>query len=145
MERLQKVVTQFEQITGEKIVIHETFRSQDRQDELYSIGRTKPGMEVTKTKESLHSLGLAVDVIGDRDPQKKGIQDPYGINWKLFGQLVDYAGLNWGGKWGDKVHVELKGPYAKSELFEIAKTQGLLYTWLKLEEYFEAVSEGNKT
>ena len=145
LTRLNKVAKQFFDITGEKIVIHETYRTPERQKELYDMGRDKPGIQVTSTKHSLHTLGLAIDVVGDREPDKRGIQDPYAINWKLFGQLVDYAGLQWGGKWGDKVHVELKGPYSKTELFDMANNDGIIYTWLKLEEFFIASGKDNES
>lgn len=45
-----------------KMLIKESYRSQARQDELYSRGRTKPGSIVTWTRSSNHTRRLAVDV-----------------------------------------------------------------------------------
>ena len=47
---------------GHPIIIVETFRTQDRQDELYAQGRTTPGARVTWTLSSRHAEGRAVDV-----------------------------------------------------------------------------------
>lgn len=45
------------------ILVIEGLRTQERQDDLYSQGRTKPGPIVTWTKTSKHIEGKAVDVV----------------------------------------------------------------------------------
>jgi D-alanyl-D-alanine dipeptidase len=47
---------------GREIFVTEGFRTQQRQDYLYSLGRTQPGKIVTWTKESLHEKGKAIDI-----------------------------------------------------------------------------------
>lgn len=47
---------------GHPIRVVETFRTQNRQDDLYAQGRTEPGARVTWTRTSLHTDGRAVDV-----------------------------------------------------------------------------------
>lgn len=50
---------------GLNVEIFEGWRSPERQAELYSQGRTKPGKIVTKASPffSLHNFGLAIDVV----------------------------------------------------------------------------------
>ena len=45
------------------ILVIEGLRTQERQDDLYAQGRTKPGPIVTWTKDSKHIHGNAVDVV----------------------------------------------------------------------------------
>lgn len=77
-------------------VVIETYRSQTRQDYLYSIGRTrgKKGEIRTKTRNSKHSTRLAADVV----PRRNGKID---WNWKdgfdQWGEIAKKHGLFWGG------------------------------------------------
>ena len=50
---------------GLKVRITETYRSQERQNELYAQGRTKPGQIVTWTKNSRHKSRRAWDICQD--------------------------------------------------------------------------------
>jgi peptidoglycan L-alanyl-D-glutamate endopeptidase CwlK len=45
------------------ILVIEGLRTQERQDDLYAQGRTKPGKVITWTKNSKHIDGKAVDVV----------------------------------------------------------------------------------
>ena len=45
-----------------KLIIAESIRSQERQDYLYSLGRTLPGGKVTWVQQSNHQDGRALDV-----------------------------------------------------------------------------------
>jgi len=47
---------------GVEIFLTETFRPQERQNELFAQGRTAPGKIVTWTKNSMHTKKLAVDI-----------------------------------------------------------------------------------
>jgi len=49
-------------LLGHPIKVVETYRTQERQDGLYAKGRTAPGAQVTWTRTSKHTEGLAVDV-----------------------------------------------------------------------------------
>jgi hypothetical protein len=127
---------EFKTATGHSIIIHETFRTPERQEYLYAQGRTEGKDVVTNSKKSIHQLGLAVDVVGDMSP-RPGIQGPYEIDWSKFGAIVISKGMVWGGKWGDSVHVEMRGQFTEAQLFEMAEKNGILWVWSKLESYYE--------
>lgn len=57
-----------EEIKAEGInpLVVETYRSQARQNHLYSQGRTMPGVKVTWTESSIHTKRNAVDVVPQR-------------------------------------------------------------------------------
>jgi len=135
---IHKLQTDFFSQTGHKLVILETYRDQDRQDDLYKQGRDTAGQIVTHATRTIHSLGLAVDLIGDTDPYKTGIQGPYAIDFKKLGIMcLQYSGIIWGGNWQDYGHIEMRGPYKSTkQIFEIVDKKGLLYVWSKLEEYY---------
>lgn len=61
--------------------ITEAYRSQERQNQLYAQGRTKPGPVVTWTKNSNHTKRLAVDVypINCTYAQISSVARKYGI------------------------------------------------------------------
>lgn len=106
-EKVKLVIAEFKQQTGHDVFVFETFRDPRRQRYLYAQGRTRPGRIITsKETESMHVVGLAVDIIGDKDPNKPGLQDPYGLDWPLFAAIVKKHGLKSGGAWGDWVHIE---------------------------------------
>ena len=44
------------------IFVTEAYRTQERQNYLYSLGRTISGRKVTRTTSSNHTKGIAVDV-----------------------------------------------------------------------------------
>jgi hypothetical protein len=48
---------------GYDIGVSETWRPKERQEYLYSLGRTRPGNIVTWTKNSRHTLGNAIDIL----------------------------------------------------------------------------------
>jgi len=90
-----------------------THRTNKEQEELYSIGRTKPGKKVTNAKagQSKHNLmpSMAFDV---------AFKNPGGsLNWdvKLFKMLADILkqvepAIVWGGGWSkfrDNPHYEI--------------------------------------
>ncbi len=64
-QRLTRVIERMKQEYGHDVGIVETVRSQERQDQLYEQGRTRPGNVVTWTRDSAHTHGDAVDVIID--------------------------------------------------------------------------------
>lgn len=94
------------------ILVIEGVRTQERQDDLYAQGRTKPGPIVTWTKDSKHLRGLAVDVV-----KLKGSV----IDWndvKSFEELgkimLDTAkqlgvALRWGYDWDGDTNLREKG------------------------------------
>jgi hypothetical protein len=89
---------------GMKLMVYETYRSQDRQTELFNKKASK-----LKTV-GVHHFGLACDIVKDvgGDPSWKG-------DWKFLGKLAKKYKLIWGGDWGnpgvkpkfvDAVHVQ---------------------------------------
>lgn len=58
----KKKVDAFMNEAWDTIFITEARRSQARQDYLYSLWRTKPWKIVTRTLNSLHTKGLAIDI-----------------------------------------------------------------------------------
>ena len=91
--------------------IVEGYRSQERQNELYEQGRTKPGDVVTQTRSSMHTQRMAVD-IAQLDEQGKITYNPDPPDfWDRMGAIGRSLGLNWGGDWSgfkDRPHFQYK-------------------------------------
>lgn len=77
-------------------------RSAEEQADLHAAGRTprsgKPG------DESQHQLGTAGDFVFFKDGKRVPSDD---MPWELFGLAAQRAGLEWGGNYNDRNHVEL--------------------------------------
>ena len=92
---------------GLDFVVTCTFRSQDEQDALYELGRSKPGLVVTWTRKSKHTDRKAFDIAMIKDGK---------ITWDSkeylkAGEIGTKAGLQWGGAWAKKkdfAHFEMK-------------------------------------
>ena len=84
---------------GIDILITNTYRDKESQDQLYAQGRTKPGQIVTNATggDSFHNWRCAVDVV----PLLNGkpVWDSANPIWKKVGQLGKQAGLDWAGEW----------------------------------------------
>jgi len=99
---------------GIGIQITETYRSQERQNELYAQGRTIQGKIVTWTLNSLHKTRKAFDFV----PIVNGK-----ANWndlilfKRVGEIGKSIGLTWGGDWKtpDRPHFQYDGGTIKME------------------------------
>lgn len=104
------------EITKEGInpLLVETYRSQERQEELWAQGRTEPGNKITWTLHSIHTLRNAVDLV----PQRK-INDRMTAIWdsndketkKIISIMTKYgfeAGANWSSN-SDSPHFQIKG------------------------------------
>lgn len=90
---------------GLDVLITETYRSQQRQDELYAKGRTEPGEKVTWTKNSRHTSRLAWDICQN----KKGGEYSDTEFFKACGGVAKRLGITWGGDWKtpDMPHFEV--------------------------------------
>jgi len=75
---------------GIEVMIYETYRSQQRQQELFNNGATK------LRNAGVHHYGLACDIVRvvNGEPSWKG-------DFSFLGQLAHSSGLIWGGDWGD--------------------------------------------
>lgn len=89
---------------GLPVRIAEVRRSRERQAALYAQGRTAPGPIVTGTLNSKHILGRAFDF----DFEDREYQDDQDA-WDLAGEVGEWLGLVWGGRWSlqDYRHLEL--------------------------------------
>lgn len=118
---------------GIHIFITETYRSQARQNYLYSLGRTIKGNVVTWTKNSRHTSRLAWDVGASLVDGNKDIYNKRTLT--MVGEVAMKLGITWGGQpsWvkagaTDYPHFEVttdwkipKG-YSLDEKFEIPTT-----------------------
>lgn len=89
-------ITEAENALNITIRVTQGMRTFQEQQELFDLGRTKPGKIVTKAKpgSSYHQYGLAVDLV----ELVHG-----GVDWNYdMGKLLPYAakhGIQWGGNW----------------------------------------------
>lgn len=100
---------------GIQIKILSGFRSYAEQDELYALGRTKPGEKVTNARggHSNHNFGIAFD-IGVFEGNKY-LTDS--VKYKAVGALGMDMGLEWGGSWKtivDQPHFQLRPAWAST-------------------------------
>jgi peptidoglycan L-alanyl-D-glutamate endopeptidase CwlK len=134
-----------------------TLRSFSEQDNLYAIGRTKPGKKVTNAigGQSIHNYGLAFDIVllldknGDgtfktaswdakTDFDKDGMAD-----WMEVVQHFKALGWTWGGNWKsfpDYPHFEktmghnwksLLAKYNRNDVFTEV-VNGVTYKWVNV-------------
>lgn len=113
-------------LTGKaKIRITQGLRTFKEQDELYAIGRTKPGKKVTNAKagQSIHNYGLAVDIClmidgktASWDSAKDWDKDQV-ADWYECVKIFAKYGWEWGGNWKtfkDLPHFENKAITTKT-------------------------------
>jgi len=63
--RVERVIERMRSEYGHDVRLVEGYRTQERQHHLYAQGRTRPGAIVTWTRNSLHTRGLAADLLVD--------------------------------------------------------------------------------
>ena len=111
---VQRIVATAENM-GIALMIYETYRSQQRQQELFNSGATK------LRAVGVHHYGLACDIVRSvgGEPSWKG-------DFSFLGQLAQSCGLIWGGDWGaphirhsfiDSVHVQRCTVARQGDLF----------------------------
>lgn len=90
---------------GLKVLITETYRSQQRQDYLYAQGRTAKGKKVTWTKNSRHTSRRAWDICQNI----KGQEYSNTTFFRRCGEIARGLGIIWGGDWStpDMPHFEI--------------------------------------
>ncbi len=81
-----------------------TYRSQEEQDALYKLGRTKPGKIITWTKHSRHTKRTAFDIAILQDGKpcwniKADVNEDQIPDYEEAGKIGESAGLTWGGSW----------------------------------------------
>jgi hypothetical protein len=103
---------------GVKLMVFETYRSQQRQAELFKQGASK------LRKVGVHHFGLACDLVRDvhGEPSWKG-------DFSFLKDLAEDNGLIWGGDWGndtvvhsfvDSDHVQRINVSDQSKLFDLS-------------------------
>ena len=81
---------------GDMIFITEWYRSQARQDYLYSLWRTTSWNVVTWVKKSIHTLGKAIDIAFRDDKRTKEIEkDLYPSDFEKWREIADVAKKYW--------------------------------------------------
>lgn len=91
---------------GLKVRITETYRSQERQNELYAKGRTKPGNKVTWTLNSRHTSRRAWDICQNIKGREYDTSTGF---FEKCGAVAAKLGITWGGRWKtpDRPHFEV--------------------------------------
>jgi hypothetical protein len=111
---VERLVSSSQQM-GIEVMIYETYRSQDRQQQLFNNGASK------LRTVGVHHYGLACDIVRSvgGEPSWKG-------DFSFLGQLAQSCGLIWGGDWGaphikhsfiDSVHVQRCTVARQGDLF----------------------------
>ena len=118
---------------GFPVHIFETYRSFDRQGELYAQGRTTPGNKVTWAKpgRSFHNYGIAADICM-KDKRGRWTWEDEGLYQRLGPYLID-EGLKWLSP-NELVHFQLDIDSSISELNTLYKNFGLLGVWSFLDK-----------
>lgn len=123
---------------GLKVRITETYRSQERQNELYAQGRTSPGSIVTWTKNSRHTSRRAWDICqdikGEEYDNSKGF-------FKKCGAAASELNITWGGTWStpDMPHFEI------AESWTMPKEEIDMEELKKLQEQVQALTSAVET
>ena len=97
---------------GLKVLITETYRSQERQNYLYEQGRNRVGKVVTWTKSSRHTSRRAWDICKN----VKGQEYSDSNFFKQCGEIAAELGITWGGIWKsspDTPHFEIDTDWKK--------------------------------
>jgi D-alanyl-D-alanine carboxypeptidase len=111
---VERIISASQQM-GIEVMIYETYRSQDRQQQLFNSGASK------LRTVGVHHYGLACDIVRSvgGEPCWKG-------DFSFLGQLAQSCGLIWGGDWGaphikhsfiDSVHVQRCTVARQGDLF----------------------------
>lgn len=123
-ERLAQVLEAMHE-QGYDTTMLEGYRSPERQAFLKTFGAG--GVSVTNARQcqSFHQFGLAADIgfLKDGKPDLNTKQAWVMKGYRLLGELADSQGLNWGGKWGDLGHVELRKPIFSNMKLEWRATE----------------------
>ena len=109
---------------GYRVIITQTLRTFEEQDELYKIGRQGiPGEKpVTNARGgySWHNFGRAFDIAFlVRTPEGRWrISWDEDLPWEEVGKIGESIGLEWGGRWKfqDKPHFQYRGGHTLAEL-----------------------------
>lgn len=127
-ERLKKALDELH-AGGVSVAPFETYRSPERQLELYSQGRDTPGRKVTNAKpwQSFHQYGLAVDLVF-KDGKKWSWDGDYSKVTDVM-KKHGFESLDF-----EKVHFEITGHMNYREAYDMMKKVGLEGLWALIEK-----------
>ena len=117
-------------------LIVETYRSQVRQNYLYSIGRTAPGTKVTWTQTSIHTQRNAVDVVPQRVVNGKmtAIWNATDKETKQIISIMTKYGFEAGANWStspDSPHFQIKGVSKTAKSYNASNTNTYITTMIQ--------------
>ena len=121
---------------GIEIIISQTLRTKQEQDDIYAQGRTKPGKIVSNVRypKSMHCWGVAFDIAVIRGG--KAIWDV--AAYKPAGELGEGLGLSWGGRWKNfpdaPPHFELPNYNTSALIRTYGTPENFIKTWPKGEK-----------
>lgn len=113
---------------GLKVLITETYRSQERQNYLYEQGRTRSGKIVTWTKNSRHTSRRAWDICQNI----KGKEYSDSSFFAACGKIAKELGITWGGEWNlaDTPHFEINTDWNYEEENEMTEQERIKFNVL---------------
>ena len=102
---------------GLRVRITETYRSQERQNELYAQGRTKSGSIVTWTKKSRHTSRRAWDICQNIRGREYDTSEGF---FDKCGEVAAFLNITWGGRWStpDRPHFEIAEGWTMPQSFK---------------------------
>ncbi|WP_455716394.1 M15 family metallopeptidase [Anaerosporobacter sp.] len=123
---LNKALEEIKAVGINPLVV-ETYRSQERQNHLYSQGRTLPGNKVTWTQISIHTKRNAVDLVPQRNINGRmtAIWNAKDSETKKIIQIMTKYGFEAGANWTtspDSPHFQIKRVSAFSKTYSSANT-----------------------
>jgi LAS superfamily LD-carboxypeptidase LdcB len=118
---------------GYPVFLFEGYRSPERQDYLFSQGRSREGKIITKARawHSWHQFGLAADLAFKKDGKWAWSKDD---PWEKVHDIMEEYGfetLSW-----EQAHVQMIGSFNIAKASKIAKDHGLLVLWSIIESDF---------
>lgn len=117
-------------------LVVETYRSQVRQNYLYSQGRTRPGKKVTWTQISIHTKRNAVDVVPQRKVNGKmtAIWNTNDSETKKIIKIMTKYGFEAGANWAsspDSPHFQIKGVSSTAKSYSASNTNTYITTMIQ--------------
>ena len=112
------------QENGYDVILCETYRTAQRQENLYALGRSKQGNIVTYAKayQSYHNYGLAIDLT---------TKDGKGIN-ESVAAILEGCGFEWGGRWKtfkDYPHFQMSFGRSIPQIQDLYQEGGMELVW----------------
>lgn len=127
---LNKAIKEIKDVGINPLVV-ETYRSQVRQNYLYSLGRTVKGTKVTWTQSSIHTQRNAVDVVPQRVVNGKmtAIWNAKDSETKKIITIMQKYGFEAGANWSsspDSPHFQIKGVSKTAKSYSSTNTNSFI-------------------